>query len=51
MPFVSSGSDVLVLPSGVFIVSGAGLEAAVQDADEPVRELAQRSVMTDLPGP
>jgi hypothetical protein len=45
---MSSGSDVLLLPSGVFIVFGDGLEAAVQ-ADEPVRELAQRSVVTDLP--
>jgi hypothetical protein len=49
--FVSGGSDVLVLPGGVLVVLGAGLEAAVQDADEPVRELPQRGVVADLPGP
>ena len=48
--FVSSGGDVLVLPGDVFVVLGAGLEAAVQDADEPVRQLAERRVVTDLPG-
>ena len=32
------------------VVLGAGLEAAVQDADQPVRELAQSGVVTDLPG-
>src|SRR5664279_2325674 len=49
--FTSGGSDVLVLPGGVLVVLGAGLEAAVQDADEPVRELPQRGVVADLPGP
>ena len=49
--FVSGGSDILVLPGGVLVVLGAGLEAAVQDADEPVRELPQRGVVADLPGP
>src|SRR6266516_1080000 len=29
-------------PGGGLVVEGAGLEAAVQDADEPVGELAQR---------
>ena len=37
---VSSGGDVVVLPGGDFVVVRAGLEAAVQDADESVRELA-----------
>ena len=49
--FTSGGSDVLVLPGGVLVVLGAGLEAAVQNADEPVRELPQRGVVADLPGP
>ena len=39
------------LPSGVLVVVGAGLDAAVQDADEPVRELPQRGVVAALPGP
>lgn len=39
-----------MLPSGVLVVLGVGLEAPVQDADEPVRELPQRGVVADLPG-
>jgi hypothetical protein len=40
-----SSSSLLILflvvrPGGVFVVRGAGLEAAVQDADEAVAELA-----------
>ena len=35
----SSGRGV-VCPGGVFVVEGVGLQAAVQDADEAVRELA-----------
>jgi len=34
------GVRFVVLPGGVFVVDGAGLQAAVQDADEPVGELA-----------
>jgi hypothetical protein len=30
----------LVLPCARFLVAGPGLEAAVQDADEPVGQLA-----------
>jgi len=48
---VSSGGADLVLPGGGFVVFGAGFEAAVQDADEPVRELPQGRVVTDFPGP
>ena len=40
-----------MLPSGVFVVLGAGLEAAMQDADEAVRELAEGGVVADLSGP
>ena len=42
---MSSGSDDSMLPGGVFFVLGAGLQAAVQDADQAVRELAQRGVV------
>jgi hypothetical protein len=38
---------LVVGPGGVFVVGGAGLEAAVQDADEAVAELAQRGVVAD----
>jgi len=44
-------SALCVVPSGVFVVFGAGLEAAVQDADGSVRELPQCGVATDFPGP
>jgi hypothetical protein len=33
---------MMVCRSGVFVVSGAGFEAAVQDADQAVGQLAQR---------
>ncbi len=36
---MSSGGAVAVRPGGCFVVAGAGLEAAVQDADEAVAEL------------
>ena len=36
-----------VAPRGGLVVAGAGLEAAVQDADQPVPELAQGCVVTD----
>jgi len=37
-----------MLPGRGFVYLGAGFEAAVQDADEPVRELPQGRVVTDL---
>ena len=37
---LSSCGGVVVGPGGGFVVEGAGLQAAVQDADEPVAELA-----------
>src|SRR5215472_16501544 len=36
------GLAVAVPPGGVLVVAGAGFEAAVQDADQPVAGLAQR---------
>lgn len=39
-----------VRPGGGLVVVGAGLEAAVEDADEPVGELAQRSVVAGAAG-
>src|SRR5215472_19315153 len=36
---------MVVCPGGVLVVEGAGLEAAVQDAGEPVGQLAQRGVV------
>ncbi len=42
---MSSGSLLDVMrPRGRLVVEGAGLEAAVQDADEPVGQLAQGGV-------
>jgi hypothetical protein len=39
---MSSGELVFtVRPGGGLVVEGAGFEAAVQDADEPVGELAE----------
>jgi hypothetical protein len=35
-------------PGGLFVVGGVGLQAAVQDPDEPVRELAERGLVIDL---
>src|SRR3954451_15605083 len=37
-------------PGGVLAVVGAGLQAAVQDADEPVAELAQGGVVAGAAG-
>ena len=39
----------MVLPGGVLVVEAAGLEAAVEDADELVGELAQGRVVADVP--
>ena len=47
---VGSRGDLVVLPGDVLVVDGAGLEAAVQDADKSVRELPQGCVMGDVPG-
>ena len=47
---MSSGGGVVVGPGGVLVVEGAGLEAAVQDADEAVGELAQRGLVADVAG-
>src|SRR5215472_6147576 len=45
----SSGAEG-VGPGGGFVVEAAGLQAAVQDADEPIGELAQCGLVTDLAG-
>jgi hypothetical protein len=37
-------------PGGCLVVGGAGLEASVQDADEPVRQPAERVVVLDPAG-
>ena len=41
---------MVVGPGGGLVVEGAGLQTAVQDADEPVAELAQCCLVTDLAG-
>jgi hypothetical protein len=40
----------VVIPGGGLGVVGAGLEAAVQDSDQSVPELAQRAVVADAAG-
>src|ERR1700760_1220521 len=47
---VSSGLLLAVAPGGVFVVEGAGFEAAVKDADEPVGETSQGVVVADAAG-
>ena len=47
---MSSGGVEVVCPGGGFVVAGAGLQAAVQDADEAVGELAQRGLVADISG-
>ena len=48
-PEVSSGGLVVaVRPGGCLVVRGAGLEAAVEDADESVADLPQRGVVADV---
>ena len=39
------GLAVAVSPGGVLVVAGAGFEAAVQDAGQPVADLSQRGVV------
>jgi hypothetical protein len=46
--WLSSGGFGVVVPGGVFVVGGCGFEAAVQDADEAVGELAQRGLVADV---
>src|SRR5215469_14502124 len=43
----SSRGLLVVAPGGLLVVGGAGFEAAVQDADEAVGELAEGGLMTD----
>ena len=47
---VSSSGAQVVLPGGVLVVEGAVSEAAVEDADPAVGELAQGSLVTDSSG-
>src|SRR5260370_21503629 len=48
---MSSGELVFaVRPGGGLVVEGAALQASVQDADEPVGELAQGSVVLGAAG-
>ena len=42
---------VVVAPGGVFVVAGAGFQAAVQDAHQSVAQLAQCSVVPGAAGP
>ncbi len=44
---MSSGCGSVVGPGGGFVVGGMGAEAAVQDADEAVAELAESSLVAD----
>jgi hypothetical protein len=49
--WMSSDERVGVMgPRGCFVVDGAGLEAAVQDPDEPVGDLAQCAVVAGVSG-
>src|SRR5216683_3799874 len=48
---MSSGELVFVVrPGGGLVVEGAGFEASVQDADEPVGELAEGGVVLGAAG-
>src|SRR5262245_927403 len=47
---MSSCCRVVVGPGGGLVVEAAGLQAAVQDADEPIGELAWCCLVTDLAG-
>lgn len=42
---------VVVAPGGVFVVAGSGFQAAVQDADQPVAQLAECGVVAGAAGP
>lgn len=39
-----------MVPGDVFVVGGAGFEAAVQDADEAVGDLAEGGLVADVAG-
>jgi hypothetical protein len=45
---MSSGVGHVVAPGGVFVVGGSGSEAAVEDADEAVGELAEGGLVADV---
>ena len=47
---LSSGDGVVVCPGGGFVVERASFEAAVDDADEPVRELTESGLVADVAG-
>src|SRR5689334_22270970 len=48
---MSSGElDFVVGPGGCLVVEGAGLQASVEDADEPVGDLAQGRVVLGAAG-
>jgi hypothetical protein len=44
------GAGGLLGPGGGLVVAGVGFQAAVEDPDEPVGQLAQRGVVTDPAG-
>src|SRR5215217_3283275 len=44
---LSSSDSLVVGPGGVLVVDGVGFEAAVEDADEAVGDLAQRGLVAD----
>ena len=44
------GDRFVVVPGGVLVVARSGLEAAVQDADQPVGQLPQGGMVPDVPG-
>jgi hypothetical protein len=46
---LSSGGCCVVCPGGLLVAAGVGLQAAVEDADEAVGELAERSLVPDVP--
>ena len=48
---MSSSGGGVVVPGEGFVVGLAGLEAAMEDADPAVGELAQRGLVADLPAP
>ena len=47
---MSSDVGDVVVPGDVFVVGGAGFEAAVQDADEAVGDLAEGGLVADVAG-
>jgi len=47
---MSSGAGHVVAPGGCFVVASVGLQAAVEDPDEAVGDLAQGGLVADLAG-